>query len=149
MRHDVLHRVHDFRYAGLVIGTQQRRAVGRDERLAHVMQHLRELGRLQRQSRHTLEGDFPAVIRLDDLRLDIRPGRIRRRIDMGDEAHRRHLLVHIGRNAAHHIPVLVERDLHAHPLQFIPQHPQQIPLLLGGRLALRLLVRLRVHRHVP
>ena len=149
MRHDVLHRVHDLRHAGLVIGPEEGRAVGGDERLSHEMKQFRELGRLQGQAGNPLQGNLPAVVLLNDLRLYIRPGSVRSRVHMGDEADGRHFLVHIGRDASHHVPELVQRGLHAHRVQFRAQHPQQVPLLLRRRLALRLLIGLRVHRDVP
>ena len=149
MGHDVLHRVHDLRHAGLVVGAEERRAVGRDERLAHIMEHFRELGRLQRQARHAGKGDLPAIIVFHDLRLDVRARGVRGRIDMGDEADGRYLRLHIGRDASHHIPELIQRGLHAHRVQLRAQHPQQIQLLRRGRLTLGILIRLCVHGHVP
>ena len=136
MRNNVLHRVHNLRNTTLVIGAKKRRAVCSNERLSHVMQHLRELGRLQRQARDALEGDLPAVIVLHDLRLDVRARSVRGRIDMGDEADGRHLRLHIRRDASHHVPELIQRGLHAHRVQLLAQHPQQIQLLRRRRLAL-------------
>ena len=43
MGHDVLDRVHDLRHAALVVGAEERCAVGRDQCLAHVVEHFREL----------------------------------------------------------------------------------------------------------
>ena len=149
VRNDVLDRVHDFRHAALVVGAQECRTVGRDERLAHIMEHFRELGRLQRQARHALERNLPAVIILHDLRLDVRARGVRGRIDMGDETDGRHLRLDIGRNASHHIPELIQRGLHAHRIQLLAQHPQQIQLLRRGRLALRFLIGLCIHSHIP
>ena len=149
VRNDVLHCVHDLRHAGLVVGAEERRAVGRDERLAHIMEHFRELGRHQRQARHAGKGDFPAVIVLHDLRLDVRARGVRGRIDMGDEADGRHLCLHIGRDASHHIPELIQRGLHAHRIQLRAQHPQQIQLLRRRRLTFGILIRLCIHSHIP
>ena len=53
MLHDVLHRVHNLRHTGLVVRAKQRGSVRGDQRLTHVVKHLRELRRLQRQARHT------------------------------------------------------------------------------------------------
>ena len=149
MLHDVLHRVHNLGHAGLVVGAQQGGAVGGDEGLAHVVQHLGELRGLERQAGHALQGNLAAVVVLNDLRLHIGARSVRGGIHMGDEAHGRHILVQIGRDAGHHVPELIQRHLHAQGLEFVFQHLEQVPLLGSRRLGFGLFVALRVHRHVP
>ena len=54
MFHDILNCIHDLRYAGRVVGSEESRAVGGDKRLTFILKHFRKFGRLEAQSRHTL-----------------------------------------------------------------------------------------------
>ena len=148
MRHDVLHRVHDFGHAGLVVGPQQGGAVGGDEGLPHIMKQFGELLRLQLQAGNAFQGNGASVIGRDDLRLHIFAARIRCGIDMGDEPHGGHLFFDVRGDASHNVAELVQRGLHAHLFQLLTEQLQQVQLLGRRRLAVGILVRLRVHRHV-
>ena len=148
MRHDILDGVHDLGHAGLVVGAEQRGAVGGDDRLALVREQLRELRGAQREARHALQGNVGAVVVRDDLRLDAGAGRVGRRVHMGDEAHGRDLLVDVGRDGGHYIAPFVQRRLDAEREQLVTQHAQQVQLLGFGGLAFALLVGLGVHRHI-
>ena len=145
MRDDILHRVHDFGHARLVVGPEQGRPVGGNERLADIMQHFREFGRLQRQPRDPAKRNVAPVIIPDDLRLDILAGSIGRRIHMGDKADGRHLAVQVGRDRGHHIAIFVQGRLHAEGLEFIPKHPKQVKFLGFRGLAFGFFVRLGIY----
>ena len=136
MLHDVLHRVHDLGHAGLVVRTQKGCAVGGDERLPHIMKHLRELRRLQRQSRHTFQRNVPAVIFIDDLRLDVRSRSVRSGVHVGDESDCRHFRLDVRRDRAHHVTIFIKSGFHSESLQLVAQHAEQIQLLLRRWLAL-------------
>ena len=127
--HDVLHRVHDLRHTGLVVSSEQRSAVSGDDGLALVSQQFRELGRPQEQARHTFQCDVSTVVVLDDLRLDILSGSVRRRIHVRDEAYGRNFLVNVGRDGTHDVAVLVQGSLHAHIVQLLAEQLQQIQFL--------------------
>ena len=105
--HDVLHGVHYLGDTGLVIRTEKRRAVSRDDCLAFMGKQFREFGRLQRQSRHTFELYVPSVVILDDLRTDICPGSIRGGVHVGYETYHRHFPVNVGRDCPHYISIFV------------------------------------------
>ena len=110
-----------------------------------MREQLGELGGLQHEPRHTLQGNVGAVVVRDDLRLDAGTGSVRSRVHVGDETHDRDLPVDIGGNGAHHIAPLVEGRLDAQGLQLVPQHAQEVQLFLGGGLALALFIGLGVH----
>ena len=82
---DALQRGHDLRHTGLIIRTQQRRAIGRDEGLALHLLEERE-GRGVQHRTGGRQGDGAAVIVLMDLRLHILTAGIVRRVHMGDKA---------------------------------------------------------------
>ena len=129
MLHHILDGVHDLSHTCLVVGSEQCRAVGGNDGFPLVGKQFREFGRLEEESRHSLQGNVAAVVILDDLRPHIGPGGIRRGIHMGNETHNRHLPVNVGRQCCHYISVFVERGFHAHCGQLVPEHPEQIQLL--------------------
>ena len=88
----ILHGIHDFGDAGLVVSSQKGCAVCCDDGLALVVQQFRELARLQAQARNALERNVSSVIVLYDLRLHIVSGSVRSRVGMGYETHGRHVL---------------------------------------------------------
>lgn len=90
-RQQFFHRLEDDGHAGLVIGAQQRGAVGADQILAHKLGKLREPGRLHDDVQFLVEDDIPALI-VNDLGLDVLSGEIRRGVHMGNEADGRQML---------------------------------------------------------
>ena len=129
MLHHILDGVHDLSHTCLVVGSEQCRAVGGNDGFPLVGKQFREFGRLEEESRHSLQGNVAAVVILDDLRPHIGPGGIRRGVHVGDETHNRHLPVNVGRQCCHYISVFVERGFHAHCGQLVSEHPEQIQLL--------------------
>ena len=103
-----LRRIHDLGEARLVVGAEQRGAVGRDDVVADLVgergmvggaDHLRGIGR---------QHDVAAVIVSYDLRLDVRAGAVRRGVHVRAEADHRHLFVGVRRDRRIDIAVLVE-----------------------------------------
>ena len=137
--------MHYLSHTCLVVCAEQGGAVGGDEGFPLVGEQLREVGRVEHKARDALQGNRAAVVVFDDLRLDIGSGCVRSGVHVGNEADCRHFLFHIGRDACHHIAVLVEFGLNAHSFQLTAQQFQQVQLFAGARLALGLLVRLGVH----
>ena len=88
---DVFQRGHNFRDAGLVVRAEQGGAVRGDERHAD---QLFQAGERRGAERFAASGQKPvaAVVMLDDLRLHVFAGAIRRSVEMGDEAERGLLL---------------------------------------------------------
>ena len=79
---------HDLRDSGLVVGTEQRRAVARDQLVAHVVSELRPLVGIEHLRRVTGEGVRPAFVP-EDLRLHVLARNVRRRVDVRNEPDRR------------------------------------------------------------
>lgn len=110
MREQILCGGHDLRHAGLVVGPEQRRAVGVDERVALEEGQLGEVGHAHREL--AVEDDVTAVVLVDDAGLDILAAHVGRRIDVGDEADDRGVLAARGRgDASHDVSVAVHRHL--------------------------------------
>ena len=128
MRHEVFRGAHDLRHARLVVGPEQRRAVGVDQRVA-----LEEL---------SVEDDVAAVVLLDDARPDVLAAHVGRGVHMGDEADDRSVPASGRRgDRAHHIAVSVHRHFgHAECLHLVAQGRQE-DLLLFGRGECRALLR--------
>ena len=144
MREQVLRGGHDLRHAGLVVGAEQRRAVGVDERVPLEETQLGELRDLHREL--SVEDDVASVVLLDDAGTDILAAHVRRGVHMGDEADDRGVFTPGRRgDRAHHIAVAVHRNLgHAEILHLVAQGFEQHLLLLGRGEGLTLLRRLRV-----
>ena len=135
---------HDFRHARLVVGTQQRRAVGMDQRVPLEELQLGEIRDPHRQL--AVQCDVAAVVLLDDVGFDILAAHVGRGVHMGDEPdHRGILATRRRRDGAHHVTVLIHRDLgHAQCLHFVAQGGQQDFLFFGRRERRALLRRLGV-----
>ena len=136
MLHYVLHRIHNLRHAGLVVGAQQGSTVGSYDCLALMSEQLGEIGRVELQSGHALKGNGSAVVVLDYLRFNPGATGIGSGIYVRNEANRRHVALNIGGDGGHDISVFIERSLHAHCDKLVAEHLQQHQLLLGGRLGL-------------
>ena len=84
MRDQSCRRLHDDRDAGLVVGAEQRRAVGGDDRLAlhagqvRILGHPQDLGRIARQ-----DDVLTVVVRMNEW-LDVVAAGFRRGVDVGD-----------------------------------------------------------------
>ena len=83
-RQQLFHRLENDGHAGLVVGTQQRGAVGADQILAHKFGKFREPGRLHDDVFLLVEDDVSALV-VNDLGLDVLSGEIRRGVHMGNE----------------------------------------------------------------
>lgn len=131
VRHQVLRGRHDLGYAGLVVGAEQRRAVGVDERVAHEFAQLGEVGHAHGDL--PVERNVAAVVLLDDARLDVRAAHVGRRVHVGDEAHDGGVLAALRRgDRAHRVAVGVGHDLReAQRAHFVGQVAQQHQLLVG------------------
>ena len=131
MFHDILYGIHDLSYAGLVVGSKKCRAVCSDECLTLILEHFRKFGRLETQSRHSLEGDFATVIILYDLRLHIIARCIGGSVNMGDKTYRRGCCVAIGGYACHYISIFIQCGLHSHCKELVAEHLQKVQLFCG------------------
>ena len=89
--HDVLGSVHNLSYTCFVICSKKSCSVCSDESLALVLGHFRELAWLEAQSGNSLQRDLSAIIVLDDLRLDVGSGSVRRGVSVSDETYSRHI----------------------------------------------------------
>ncbi|MNE82277.1 hypothetical protein D3C80_1789880 [compost metagenome] len=107
MGDQISHSSHDFGDSGLVICTQQSGAVCCNQRVAFVFRQLREAGRGQDDIQLRVQYNIPAVIIFNDLGLHIGTGKIRCRIEMGQESDRRHFLIGVRSQSSHYIGMLV------------------------------------------
>ena len=80
MLEDVAYRLHDLSDTGLVIRSEKRRPISRDERMLKDLQQLGEL--LYREHGIITEGDGRTIIVLDDLRADTTTREVGTRINM-------------------------------------------------------------------
>ena len=101
-------RIHDLGETGLVVGAQQRGAVGGDDVVADLVGQRRLLGCTDHLRRVCRQHDVAAAIVPHHLRLDVLARAIRRSVHVRAEADHRHLLVGIGRDRRIDIAVLVE-----------------------------------------
>ena len=135
-------------YARLVVGAQQRRAVGVDQRMTLEQRQLGEILDTHRQ--RGVEPYVASVVFLDDMGLDILAAHIGRRVDMGDEAQDGGVLAtRSSRQRTHSVAVLVDRDVgKAYRPHLLGQISEQNELFVGRRECRARLVRLRVERNV-
>ena len=80
MLEDVAYRLHNLGDARLIIRSEERRPISRDERMLKDLQQLGEL--LYREHGIITEGDGRTIIVLDDLRADTTPREVGTRINM-------------------------------------------------------------------
>ena len=90
MRHQVLGRRHDFGDAGLVVGAEQRRPRRGDDVVADLLGQRGDVGQPQHGGRIVGQDQVAAVVAAMDDRLDAGAAHLRRRVDVRDEADRRH-----------------------------------------------------------
>ncbi|MDF2970780.1 MAG: hypothetical protein K0R61_1230 [Microvirga sp.] len=84
---------HNFRDARLVVGAEQRGAVGRDDVVAdHILQD-RMVGHADDLGRIAMQPDVAALVVPHDLRLHVRAGEIGRRIHVRAEADDRNVVL--------------------------------------------------------
>ena len=132
------HCLHDFRNAGLVIGSQQRVAVGHNQILAHMVV---ELGKTLHSGHHSgllVQHDVAALIVADDARMHAGTACIRTGVHVADEAHHGQLAAGVGRKGGIHIGMLVHLHvLHPHVCELLHQQPGQVKLFLRAGAPLR------------
>ena len=129
-----LRGIHDLGEPGLVVGAEQRGAVGRDDIVADLVGERRVLGGADDLRGIGRQHDVAAAVVLHDLRLDVLAGAIRRGVHMRAEADHRHLLGGIGRDRRVDIAVLVEMGVgKTHRLEFGGEQAAQVLLLFGRR----------------
>ncbi len=87
-----LRRIHDLGDAGLVVGTQQRRSVSRDDVVTDLVGEIGILGGANHLGGVGRQDDVAAAIVPDDLRLDVVSGAVGRGIHVRTEADDGHLL---------------------------------------------------------
>ena len=121
MLHHAMDRLHDDRHARLVVGPEQGRAVGGDDRLADQFIECRRIVRRD-NSRwfvtvsggacpSVLQGDRSALIVFDHLRLDVATGRLGRGVQMGTKTDRRGILAGVAGQCRGDDPVFVLQDV--------------------------------------
>ena len=141
--------VHDLGDAGLVVGAEQRGAVGGDDVVADLVGQRRVFGGADHLRRIARQHDVAAAVVPDDLRLDVLAGAVGRSVHVRAEADDRHLLVGIRRDGRVDVAVFVEMGVgEAHRLQFGGEQAAQIFLLFGGRAGRGGRVGLGVDHHV-
>ena len=129
-----LRGIHDLGETGLVVGAEQRGAVGGDDVVADLVGERRMLGGADHLRGVGRQHDVAAAIVPHDLRLDVLAGAVGRGVHMRAEADHRHLLVGIRRDRRVDIAVLVEMGVaESHRLQLRGQQAAEVLLLLGGR----------------
>ena len=144
-----MRRIHDLGEAGLVVGPQQRGAVGRDDVVADLVGQRGMFGGADHLRGIARQHDVAAAIIPHDLRLDVLAGAIGRGVHMRAEADHRDLLVGIGRDGRIDIAVFVEMGVgEPHRLQLGGEQAAQIFLLFGGRAGRRRRIRLGVDHDV-
>ena len=135
---------HDLGHARLVVGAQQRRTVGVDERMPLEERQFREIGHAHRQL--TVKHDVAAVVLLDRAGTDVLAAHVGRGVNVRDKTDDgRRLAARRGGHGTHHVAVRIHRHLrHAQRLHFVGQLAQQHQLLVGRGEGPALLRRLRV-----
>ena len=93
MLHNVLNRIHDFSYAGLVVCSKKGGSICGDDSLALVVKQFWEVADLKAETFNSLERNVATVIVRDDLRLDICSRCVWRGVHVSDEAYCRDFLV--------------------------------------------------------
>ncbi len=144
--HQPVRRGHHLGDAGLVVGAEQRRAGGGDDRAPDLLGERRVVGEAEDGGRIVGQDEIlPPVVGVDDR---FHPGarHLGRGVDVGEEADRRHVrLLRRGGNRRHDVPPLVDRRVgEADRLQLVDQQAEQLELLRGRRVGGRRLVGLSV-----
>ena len=127
-------RIHDFGKPGLVVGAEQRGAVGGDDVVADLVGKGWMFGGADDLRGVARQHDVAAAIIPDDLRLDVLAGAVGRGVHVRTEADDRDFFVRVRRKRGVDIAVLVEmRIAQAHRLQFGREQGSQLLLFFGGR----------------
>jgi hypothetical protein len=126
---------HDLRDARLVVGAEQRVAAGGHDVVAGLLAQLRHLLGVEHRA---VAGELerPAVVVAVHDRLDAGAGRVRRRVDVRDQAHGRHGAAVVRGERGVHVAVLVERRVLEPDLQeLLDEHAREVELAGGARTA--------------
>ena len=123
VRQEVFRGGHDLRHARFVVGAQQRRAVGVDER---VTLEEGQFGKIRDPHRQlAVQRNVAAVVFFDDAGFHLLAAHVGRGVHVGDEADDGGVLTPFGNgDRAHHVAVPVHRDL---------GHPEGLHLVAQGR----------------
>ncbi|MGY4453538.1 hypothetical protein ACVWZR_008198 [Bradyrhizobium sp. i1.3.1] len=124
--------IHDLGDAGLVVGAQERGAVGGDDVVADLVLQRGMFSEADHLAGIARQGDIAAAIVLHQLRLDVLAGHVGRGVHVRAEADHRHLLVGVGRDRSVDVAEVVEMRVgDAHGLQLGGEHAAEIFLFLG------------------
>ncbi len=91
----VRHCRHDFGNARFVVGSEQRRAVCCNQRLAFIAGKLRELLRRQDDIEFVIQNDIMTVVAFNNLRIHIFSGKIGRGVHVSQKTDSRHVFIRI------------------------------------------------------
>ena len=138
MRRQILRRFHDDGDAGLVVGAQQRGAVGCHQRFALHAGQFRVLGDAQDLGRVAGQNDVPAVVVAMDDGVDALAAGFRRGVEMSDPRDGGGRLADIARQRGQDDAVLIGGGVaNAHGPQFIDEQAAEFELAgragIGGR----------------
>jgi hypothetical protein len=126
---------HDLGEPGLVVGTEQRRAVGRDDVVADLVEQRGIVADPDDPPRIAGKLDVAAAVVAHSSRPDVRSGEVGRGVHVRAEADDRHRLFDIGWNGCIDVAMFIEMPIgEADREQFLNQHAAQILLLFGRRL---------------
>ncbi len=143
-------RFHDHGQARLVVGAQQRVAVGGDDRPPFERFELGVIGDADDGPRIARQGDVAAVVVANHLRTHIGAGRLGRGVEVGVEGHDRHDPAHGRGDAGQHDAHL---GLHgvgqSQRQQLVAQHGPQFELARRAGIICLPLARRRIDADVP
>ena len=115
----IFHERHDLRHARLVVGAEQRGAVGHDKVVANMLRKRGEVLLVEHHAELLVDDDGAALVVLDDARVHALAARLGGGIHMGDETDCRSgsAFGKVGGDVPHHIAVLIDaRVFHAEGL---------------------------------
>lgn len=110
MLQEVFDSADDGRDAGLVIGTEEGRAVGEQDVLTLILQDFREGFRRKDDALFFIQDDIPAVVIVFTDDFDVLPRGIGAGIDVGNEADDRAVDA-VGRQGSHDVAVFIDRNV--------------------------------------
>ena len=135
--------LHDFGNACLVVGSEQRGAIGDDEVLAYVLEQFGEL--LGAADDALREQDVAAIVVVDDARMDIGSRAVGAGVVVGDEADGGRLLLGVGLQRGVDVALVVHLDIaQAFVLEFFFQILGEYELFRRTGHTLRVFARLCV-----
>ena len=145
VQNQIFHGADYLGHAGLVVGAEQRGAVGHHEVLPHVVPEFGELVDGHVDGEHLVEGDVAAVVVEDEARTDAPAAEVGAGVDVGYEAYGRAGPGGVGRQSGRQVAVGRYADFgHADAAQFLGQDFDELHLLRGGWRQAGTLVALRV-----